>query len=79
MIIEGGEYEQSSHVYFENLCLDDGQCYDLTIMDESGDGMSSGSIRLMYEGEIILMISGGDFDTEITESFCVCTEFNQFF
>jgi PKD repeat protein len=74
VVSTGGPYINNAQgtIYNESICVSGG-CYELTMFDSYGDGMSflTGSYAL-YDGAGDLVAEGtGNFGPEVTHSFCV--------
>ena len=67
VIAEGGPYEEASHTYNETFQITDDGCYDFTIYDAGGDGLTGSGVYGMKAGSITLF-SGTEFgDSESNE------------
>lgn len=50
MIQEGGPYDETNHTYNEVLNVTDDGCYDLTMFDEGGDGITNNGMYYVKAG-----------------------------
>lgn len=50
MIQEGGPYDQTNHTYNETLNVTDDGCYDFTIYDAGGDGITNNGMYFVKAG-----------------------------
>ncbi|MEO1258184.1 MAG: T9SS type A sorting domain-containing protein [Bacteroidota bacterium] len=72
----GGPYSSSFTTYTEDWCLEEGACYELLIMDSSGDGLQSSSgagdyvIKAMNGSELASLINP-NFGFAELHPFCV--------
>ncbi len=74
VLLQGTDYEDSNQNYIEEWCLSEG-CYEFTIFDDFGDGMSQngdGHYEIRdEEGHILAVLMEVDFgDMEVSE-FCI--------
>ena len=71
-VMSGGPYSTTATTYTETACLEVG-CYTLNVFDSFGDGICCaygvGSYTVNVDGTDV--VTGGEFGTSITESFCV--------
>lgn len=75
IVASGGPYNdvQNGQSITENFCLEPG-CYNFTIFDSYGDGMSSGndgSFSLAGAGNTYATLSNAAFGTQETHNFCI--------
>ena len=50
MVQEGGSYDQTNHTYTETLNVTDDACYDFTIYDAGGDGITNNGMYYVKAG-----------------------------
>ena len=75
IVQEGGPYDQANHNYNETLEIIGDGCYDFTIYDAGGDGLTSGSGFYGLKAGGTTLFSGGDFaDSESNEFTYEVTE-----
>lgn len=69
VVLEGGPYDQANHKYEEVLEIAENGCYDFTIYDAGGDGITgNGYYTLKASGQTLF--AGGDFsDSESNEFY----------
>jgi hypothetical protein len=81
IILESPSYENTDgfpvHIY-ENFCLEEGACYELTFYSGYGGGINInnnlGYISMSCNNEELFFISGDSYDYSHTEEFCVPAE-----
>ena len=61
-IVGLNEFE-SNTVYNGYACLLPSHCYQFAFSDESGDGLATGELTLIQEGQVVFQISPGDIGT----------------
>ena len=68
VILQGGPYDQSNHNYTETLEVVGDGCYDFTIFDAGGDGLTDGNGFYGLKAGSTTLFSGGSFtDLESNE------------
>lgn len=67
IIQEGGPYEEANTMYTEELNLTRDGCYDFTIYDAGGDGLTGNGIYGLRAGSSTLFTGGRFEDSESTE------------
>lgn len=68
LIMEGGPYDQPNHTYTETLEISGDGCYDLTVYDSGGDGLSDSNGFYGLKAGSTTLFSGGQFgDSESNE------------
>ncbi|MBT6014004.1 MAG: hypothetical protein HOG85_04210, partial [Flavobacteriales bacterium] len=72
--INPGDLDSNQTTYNWNVCINANECYDFTIYDSYGDGLSApfgvGSYSLTYEGAVVA--SGGTFGSSETTTNVNC-------
>ena len=68
VILQGGPYDQANHNYTETIGITSDGCYDLTIYDAGGDGLTDGNGFYGMKAGSTTLFSGGEFeDSESNE------------
>ena len=68
VVLEGGPYDEAGHTYNEILEITGDGCYDFTIYDAGGDGLSSGGGMYGVKAGSKTLFSGKEFgDSESNE------------
>lgn len=68
VIESGGPWEDGTPSASTDLCLEDGM-YTFTVYDGYGDGLSTGNISIIYNGEEIVSIAGSDYEESKSVTF----------
>ncbi len=76
VIASGDGYSYPKHHYLIDMCLAEGECYDFTIHDAYGDGMTNngvtGHVTITGEnGDTLVDFRGDEFTTSKTVNFCL--------
>ncbi len=75
IIASGGPFTQPQTHNTIEMCLEAGQCYDFTIYDAYGDGMSYngvvGHVTVTAGTDTLVDFSGADFTSSKTVNFCL--------
>lgn len=66
-VLEGGPYDEANHVYNETLAINADGCYDFTVFDTGGDGLSGG-VYAVKAGTKVLF-SGSQFTYSESNEF----------
>lgn len=74
VVLQGGPYDQANHTYTETLDITGDGCYDLTIFDEGGNGLSNGNgfyglkagSTTLFSGSIFGFSESNEFSYEVT-------------
>lgn len=67
VVLEGGPYDEANHVYTEVLDLTGDGCYDFTIYDSGGDGLTGSGIYGLKAGSQTLFSGRAFTDKESNE------------
>jgi len=72
--ITGGSLTNGVDVFTEDICVDYGSCFSITIFDAFGDGIccgfGTGNFLVLNATGDTLIINDGEFNSEVTEVFC---------
>ena len=68
VILEGGPYDEANHAYTENLAITGDGCYDFTIYDAGGDGLTGTGVYGLKAGSQTLF-SGRAFEYSESNEF----------
>ena len=68
VILEGGPYDTPNHKYDETLIVTEDGCFDFTIFDAGGDGLSGSGVYGLRAGNITLF-SGKRFGSSESNEF----------
>ena len=76
VVLQGGPYDQANHNYTETLDIIADACYEFTIYDAGGDGLSDGNGfyglkaggTTLFSGEAFTDFESNEFSYEVTES-----------
>jgi thiol-disulfide isomerase/thioredoxin len=75
VIASGGPFTQAQYHNIIEMCLDPSQCYDFTIYDAYGDGMSyngvTGHVTITSSNDTLVDFNGDDFTSSKTVNFCL--------
>lgn len=69
VVMQGGPYDQANHNYTETLDITGDGCYDLTIFDACGDGLTDGQGFYGLKAGSTTLFSGGDFGSSESNEF----------
>ena len=69
VVLEGGPYEQANHNYTEVLEIVGDGCYDFTIFDAGGDGLSNGNGFYGLKAGSATLFSGGQYGFSESNEF----------
>ena len=61
VVLQGGPYDQANHNYTETLEIIGDGCYDFTLYDAGGDGLTDGQGLYGLKAGSTTLFSGGDF------------------
>jgi hypothetical protein len=81
LVASGGPYPQAFGFFSEELCLEEGKCYNFTLFDSGGNGMDGGYVDIFSQtgGISYWTYFGGDFGGQITGPFCAVAPCAGFF
>ena len=68
VVLEGGPYDQTNHMYTETLEITGDGCFDFTIYDAGGDGFTTGGLYGLKAGGTTLF-SGSSFGSSESNEF----------
>ena len=68
VVLEGGPYDEANHAYTENLAITGDGCYDFTIYDAGGDGLTGTGVYGLKAGSQTLF-SGRAFEYSESNEF----------
>lgn len=73
IVLEGGPYDTPNHTYNENLAITEDGCYDFTIFDAGGDGLTGSGIyglkagnTNLFTGRMFGNSESNEFSYEVT-------------
>lgn len=69
VVLQGGPYDQANHTYNETLEITSDGCYDFTIYDTGGDGLSDGQGLYGLKAGSTTLFSGGRFGSSESNEF----------
>jgi len=73
-ILERDNFQDESTVHNEKLCVAEGDCFTLTLLDSEGDGIccdyGAGSISILDNTGEIMVFDQGQFGNSLTINFC---------
>jgi len=69
IVLQGGPYDQSNHTYNETLEIVGDGCYDFTIYDAGGDGLTDGNGFYGLKAGGSTLFSGGPFGSSESNEF----------
>jgi hypothetical protein len=69
VIIQGGPYDQANHTYNETLEITSDDCYDFTIYDAGGNGLTNGNGFYGLKAGGSTLFSGGQFGSSESNEF----------
>ena len=73
-VISEGELVTNNGTYREDICVPEGDCFTLEVIDSYGDGMccqfGSGNFSVLNMDGELLLYNDGDFNDGTIESFC---------
>jgi len=73
-ILELDDFDDELTIYNEKLCVAEGECFTLTLLDSASDGIccqfGEGSISILDNTGDILVFNQGQFGSELTINFC---------
>ena len=68
-VLQGGPYDQANHNYTETLNITGDGCYDVTIFDAGGDGLTDGNGFYGLKAGSTTLFSGGAFEDSESNEF----------
>ena len=69
VVLQGGPYDQANHNYTETLNITGDGCYDVTIFDAGGDGLTDGNGFYGLKAGSTTLFSGGAFEDSESNEF----------
>ena len=69
VVLQGGPYDQANHTYNETLDITVDGCYDFTIFDAGGDGLTDGNGLYGLKAGGTTLFSGGQFGSSESNEF----------
>ena len=69
VVLQGGPYDQANHNYTETLNITGDGCYDVTIFDAGGDGLTDGNGFYGLKAGSTTLFSGGEFEDSESNEF----------
>lgn len=69
VILQGGPYDQANHNYTETIGITSDGCYDVTIFDAGGDGLTDGNGFYGLKAGSTTLFSGGEFEDSESNEF----------